>query len=382
LVRAVAVDGDACVTGGWDGLLRRWRWHGNAFVPGEALLAHADRVEFVDAATTRDDPRRLLVSGGRDCSLRVYDLGASKAAPLRKTYAYESVSCGCVEWPTASFGNVATAAIGARGGGVSFWDVETGSMRSGFQRAHEGEVSALISTSASDADPDRFHGARFVSGGADGAVRGWDLRVGDGKPAFEVTGHSRRVYSVTAAAGSAAGGTIYVGDFSETVKAYDVRFLISSDAGNAPRSLRRASSFERGGAVSPIAGIAYRAACGSFEGDGNLGRGASGAETRRAVFFSTAAFFDDSSDAARGCARLFSVTHPDRSSDGSGLEASSSTRYEETDALISGGGVLSALGVSRCGTRIVAGDVDGGITAWRRRPENAERGAEADVQRV
>ena len=79
LVRAVSFAGaGAFVTGGWDGCVRRWAWSrdGRRVYSAGQLAAHADRVEFVDAVKQGDgviDSRRagLVVTGGRDCSLRV-----------------------------------------------------------------------------------------------------------------------------------------------------------------------------------------------------------------------------------------------------------------------------------------------------------------------
>jgi WD40 repeat protein len=129
LVRAVSFAGPsrAFVTGGWDGCVRRWAWSrdGRRVYSAGPLAAHADRVEFVDAVKQGDgviDSRRagLVVTGGRDCSLRVYDIEAASPAPLRKTYTYESVSAGCVNT------NGVDVFVGARSGAASVFDVETG----------------------------------------------------------------------------------------------------------------------------------------------------------------------------------------------------------------------------------------------------------------
>lgn len=361
LVRAVSFAGaGAFVTGGWDGCVRRWAWSrdGRRVYSAGLLAAHADRVEFVDAVKQGDgviDSRRagLVVTGGRDCSLRVYDIEAASPAPLRKTYTYESVSAGCVNT------NGVDVFVGARSGAASVFDVETGQKKLVFSSAgaaHDLEVTAATATS--------HHGVSFVSGGADGVVKGWDTRVSD-RCAFEISlrdalsgrenASKMRVYSV-----AADDVSVFVGGFAGSIFAFDARMLDRDDALSTCSSVRdamttipNAPSRRHGGAIrAPIAGLA-RARL----------------DARNDALFSTAAYFDVSREStqnaefhekARGCVRVFSVPKNDADA-------------TETCALPNfGGGLVTCLGVRDFtdkdkdeGVAIVAGDVDGGVSAWR-----------------
>ena len=376
LVRAVSFAGPsrAFVTGGWDGCVRRWAWSrdGRRVYSAGPLAAHADRVEFVDAVKQGDgvvDSRRagLVVTGGRDCSLRVYDIEAASPAPLRKTYTYESVSAGCVNT------NGVDVFVGARSGAASVFDVETGQKRLIFSSkksagaAHDLEVTAATATS--------HHGVSFVSGGADGVVKGWDTRVSD-RCAFEISlrdalsgrenASKMRVYSV-----AADDVSVFVGGFAGSIFAFDARKLpslddalsTSSSVRDAMTTIPNAPSRRHGGALrAPVAGLA-RARL----------------DARNDALFSTAAYFDvsrestqnaDFDEKARGLVRVFSVPKNDAD-------------VTETCALPNfGGGLVTCLGVRDFndkdkdeGVAIVAGDVDGGVSAWRsiaRDPSDAE----------
>ena len=362
LVRSVSCLGTgAFVTGGWDGCVRRWAWSrdGRRVASTGPLAAHADRVEFVDAVKKFHGDRRdsrgasLVVTGGRDCSLRVYDIEAASPTPLRKTYTYESVSAGCVNT------NGVDVFVGARSGAASVFDVETGQKKLVFsskkKAAHELEVTAATSTS--------HHGVSFISGGADGIVKGWDTRVRDGC-AFEISlrdalsgrekkNAPRRVYSL-----AADDVSVFVGGFAGSIFAFDARTLprddrlsTSSSVRDAMTTIPNAPSRRHGGALrAPVAGLA-RARL----------------DARNDALFSTAAYFDasrstldaDFDEHARGCVRVFSVNDAD------------GKRITETCALPNfGGGLVACLGVRDFndqdeGVAIVAGDVDGGVSAWR-----------------
>ena len=367
LVRAVAVnahgDGAMVVTGGWDGCVRRFRWQcgdedsDDVLIAGAPLLAHADRVEFVDMAGIgtggggSDGDKPLVVTGGRDCSLRVYDVSKQSPQPLKKVYTYESISSGSVDWGDRGSNNSSTAAVGTKGGALLFWDLETGSQKRTINDAHGGETTFVICPSTSGVNNltnSPLSGIQFISGGADGVVKGWDTRVNcSGKCAFEFGGHARRVYSATTDGDS----KIFVGDFSGRVKVHDLRYAktnssiegdTSSGSGALPIHISIVPSYEFGGAPAPIAGVHYA----------NLS-GTSGS----AALCATAAFFDETSDDPKGCVRVLSLTD---------YSYSDEAKNTETCTLTNDGGLLSAFASSVGGDVLAAGDVDGGVTVWRR----------------
>jgi hypothetical protein len=204
-----------------------------------------------------------------------------------------------------------------------------------------------------------------VSGGADGVVKGWDTRVSD-RCAFEISlrdalsgrenASKMRVYSV-----AADDVSVFVGGFAGSIFAFDARKLpslddrvsTSSSVRDAMTTIPNAPSRRHGGALrAPVAGLA-RARL----------------DARNDALFSTAAYFDvsrestldaDFDEKARGCVRVFSVPKNDAD-------------VTETCALPNfGGGLVTCLGVRDFtdkdkdeGVAIVAGDVDGGVSAWR-----------------
>lgn len=395
LVRSVSMSGDGSsfVTGGWDGCVRRWRLLSgdlhDSLVAGPPLLAHADRCEFVDMMSSSNGSdgcdggnglqKNLLVTGGRDCSLRMYDLGNELPSPVRKIYTYESISAGCVDWcggGSHSNGKTPTAALGTRGGALSFWDVETGGKKNEIKNAHDGEVSFVscfgnagngAGDSSSGTPSSFFSGLSFMSGGADGLVRVWDTRVDSGSAdrcVFAFGGHRGRVYHAT----SDGISKLFAGDHSGAVKVHDLR-RVSKEKGSAPDvgtsgpTIRKPStkinvvpSFASGGARAPIAGVHYAKTPKNTE-----------TENVRSVLFATAAYFDETSESPKGCVRVLSLGDDDD-------DFTRNITSRELATLPSGGGLISASAVTTDGNVCVAGDVNGGVTVWRRESEKKEGG--------
>jgi WD40 repeat protein len=148
------------------------------------------------------DGERLMLTGGRDCTLHLWDLSQSTGSGAKKSrvYTYDSIASGCVDW--GGEGGAATAAVGSRNGVVALWDVAKGAKK-GSLRGHEGEVTALTTCAAPGPGGGDAGGGGvfFVSGGADGTARVWDPR--QAREVCVLTGHRRRVYSLAAGPGGA-----------------------------------------------------------------------------------------------------------------------------------------------------------------------------------
>ena len=225
-------------TGGWDGTIRSWRWNPNVGLSGgHSLSGHTDRVEFLSIADYSNagagviQKPFLCVSGGRDNTVRVWDLERSRET--RKMYVFDAVTSGAVDWQSA------TIAVGSRSGALSLWDLNTGQKRASI-RGHQNDVTCVISYN----EPSLDGAGLFVSGGADGVVKVWDPR--QEVAAATMTGHRRRVFSVCAG----PPGVIFAGDFSSSVKTH-----VLARPSARPRDLPNAPRID--GCEAPISGLEY-----------------------------------------------------------------------------------------------------------------------------
>jgi WD40 repeat protein len=225
-------------TGGWDGTIRSWRWNPNVGLSGgHSLSGHTDRVEFLSIADYSNAGANVMqkpflcVSGGRDNTVRVWDLERSRET--RKMYVFDAVTSGAVDWQSA------TIAVGSRSGALGLWDLNTGQKRASI-RGHQNDVTCVISYNATSLDG----AGLFVSGGADGVVKVWDPR--QEVAAATMTGHRRRVFSVCAG----PPGVIFAGDFSSSVKTH-----VLAKPTARPRDLPNAPRID--GCEAPISGLEY-----------------------------------------------------------------------------------------------------------------------------
>ena len=225
-------------TGGWDGTIRSWRWNPNVGLSGgHCLSGHTDRVEFLSIADYSNagagviQKPFLCVSGGRDNTIRVWDLERSRET--RKMYVFDAVTSGAVDWQSA------TIAVGSRSGALALWDLNTGQKRASI-RGHQNDVTCVISYN----EPSLDGAGLFVSGGADGVVKVWDPR--QEVAAATMTGHRRRVFSVCAG----PPGVIFAGDFSSSVKTH-----VLARPSAKPRYLPNAPRID--GCEAPISGLEY-----------------------------------------------------------------------------------------------------------------------------
>ena len=274
LVSCVGSRGDEYITGGWDGTLRTWKWDPTKGLSGGLPMTgqHNDNVEFL-SVDAREDHERLAISGGRDCTVRIWDV--AKRSQRSRIYAFENIASGCVDWASQ------TVAVGSRGGAVMLWDVEKGSKICTL-RGHDGEVTSMCTYDWSEGGA-----TLYVSGGADGTVRVWDAR--QHVAVATMTEHRRRVYAVC----PGPKGIIFAGDFSSNVKVHSL-----SNPGALPRLLPNVPSVD--GCEAPIAGLQY------VKLDGMNGGG---------LLLSTAAYFplnengeeSDDDDAPQGCVHVRAV---------------------------------------------------------------------------
>jgi len=225
-------------TGGWDGTIRSWRWNPNVGLSGgHSLSGHTDRVEFLSIADYSNASAGIIqkpflcVSGGRDNTVRVWDLERSRET--RKMYVFDAVTSGAVDWQSA------TIAVGSRSGALGLWDLNTGQKRASI-RGHQNDVTCVISYN----EPSLDGAGLFVSGGADGVVKVWDPR--QEVAAATMTGHRRRVFSVCAG----PPGVIFAGDFSSSVKTH-----VLARPSARPRDLPNAPRID--GCEAPISGLEY-----------------------------------------------------------------------------------------------------------------------------
>ena len=158
LVSCVGSRGDDWITGGWDGTLRTWSWDPVKGLRGGSPMTASTTTTPSFSAWTRQDHEHLAISGGRDCTVRIWDV--KKRSQRSRIYAFENIASGCVDWSSQ------TVAAGSRGGAVMLWDAEKG-VKKCTLRGHEGEITSMCTYDWSEGGA-----TLYVSGGADGAVRG------------------------------------------------------------------------------------------------------------------------------------------------------------------------------------------------------------------
>ena len=274
LVSCVGSRGDEYITGGWDGTLRTWRWDPTKGLSGGTPMTgqHNDNVEFL-SVDAREDQEYLAISGGRDCTVRIWDVRSR--SQRQRIYAFENIASGCVDWQSQ------TIAVGSRGGAVMLWDAEKGTKKCTL-RGHDGEVTSMCTYDWSEGGA-----TLYVSGGADGVVRVWDAR--QHVAVATMNEHRGRVYAVC----PGPKGVIFAGDFSSNVKVHSL-----SNPGAMPRLLPNVPGVD--GCEAPIAGLQF------LKLDGMRGGG---------LLLSTAAYFplnengeeSDDDDAPQGCVHVRAV---------------------------------------------------------------------------
>jgi WD40 repeat protein len=97
----------------------------------------------------------------------------SAASELTSHYTYESIKALDVDWPSAR------AALGARSGTISLYNLETG-RKLGTFKGHSDEVMCVRLQSADS--------GVLLSGSKDGTVRVWDVRTGSNKAPMVLRG--------------------------------------------------------------------------------------------------------------------------------------------------------------------------------------------------
>ena len=184
-------DDDLAEMWGRSGLPLRWRvpWARCSPVPTHRTIRHERSVRSV--AVGELDGRQVIVSGGEDWTVRVWDLasGTPRGEPLRGHYL------PCV----SSVGELDGRPVivsGGLDGTVRVWDLASGTPRGEPLRGHEDQVHSVV-LGELDGRP------VIVSGGNDATVRVWDLASGTprGEP---LRGHDS-VRCVQSQSGSSTG---------------------------------------------------------------------------------------------------------------------------------------------------------------------------------
>jgi WD40 repeat protein len=195
------------VSGGWDGTVRVWDLASGA-PHVEPLRGHDVQVNSVALGTLGG--RSVIVSGGWDGTLRVWDLasGATHGAPLRGHEGeVSSVALGTLD------GQSVIVSGGRDDATVRLWDLTLGASLGSPLRPHEGGVWTVAFGTLDG------HSV-IVSGGMDGTVRVWDLASGapHGAP---LRGHEGEVRSVVL--GTLEGQPVIVsGGTDGTVRVWDL----------------------------------------------------------------------------------------------------------------------------------------------------------------
>jgi WD40 repeat protein len=178
------------VSGGGDATVRVWELRTGQQL-GEPLRGHEGRVSAV--AVGELDGRPIVVSGGDDATVRVWELdtGQQLGEPLRGHEGNPSYGGGVFR---VAVGELDGRPIAVSGGGdatVRVWDLAEGRPLGKPLRGHDGGVFT-VAVGELDGRP------IAVSGGGDDAVRVWDLAKGRplGKP---LRGHDGTVYTVAIA---------------------------------------------------------------------------------------------------------------------------------------------------------------------------------------
>ncbi|KAF5835679.1 WD40-repeat-containing domain protein [Dunaliella salina] len=184
---------------------------------------------------------------------------AASSHLLHSHYVYESVRCLAVDWNASP----PVAALGATSGNISLFELDTG-RKLGVLKRHDAEVSAVLWMVHPDALPasvtagmedDGSKGAAaglLVSGSLDGGLMVWDVR----QPrtavlAGRLQGARKRVCSL-----AASSHLLYVGDYSSSIKVYDMRKLAGPSHAVPPMArLPAAPSADAFGDVCPVAGM-------------------------------------------------------------------------------------------------------------------------------
>ncbi len=188
-------DRPVVISGGDDGSVRVWDLAAGAPV-GQPFTGHVGPVYAVAAATMEGRP--VVISGGDDGSVRVWDLATG--ALVRVCDRGVSERAGR---PVAVRADQVYAVTGVTMGGrpvvisggndwmVRVWDPATGDLIRDPFTGHTGPVRAVAAAMINGRPA-------VVSGSDDRTVRAWDLATGEpvGDP---FTGHTGDVYAVTAA---------------------------------------------------------------------------------------------------------------------------------------------------------------------------------------
>ena len=171
------------------------------------LPGHTDWVLAL-ASFTADDGRTLLASGGRDGSVRVWDVATG--APVGDRLAVRDMGWVWSLTGITTAGGRTLLASSARDGRVRLWNPVTGVPAAAPLVGHTGPVYAVAEVAG-------VHRRLLASGGDDGTIRLWD--PGTGALTQVLTGHIGPVWAV--AGPTAPGGPLASGGDDGTIRLWD-----------------------------------------------------------------------------------------------------------------------------------------------------------------
>lgn len=154
------------VTGGRDATVRMWDLQSTTPI-GKPLTGHADEITGV-ATAAMPDGRVVAVTGSRDATVRVWDLqsGSPVGDPFPGHDSVTGVTAAVL--PT---GRV-VAVTGGRDAEVRTWDLQTGTLTGKFVTGHTDGVTAVVTATLPDGR------IAVVTGGLDPTVRVCELTSG------------------------------------------------------------------------------------------------------------------------------------------------------------------------------------------------------------
>ncbi|MDP9867938.1 MULTISPECIES: WD40 repeat domain-containing serine/threonine protein kinase [Streptosporangium] len=165
VLTSLTPDGRLLLTGGRDGMLKLWDLHGGECLRSiEAHVENGYRKELCSIALTPDG--RFAASTGKDHVLRLWDLGTGRC--LRGFALKQPPQFGYVTHPVALNADASVVYVSNADGPIQIWDVDSGQITRTLKR-HTGGVRS-IELSAD---------GHFLlsTGKSNGEVRYWDLRA-------------------------------------------------------------------------------------------------------------------------------------------------------------------------------------------------------------
>jgi len=175
-----------------------------------SLVGHTDHVPCLAALPDGRSDGGMLVSGSKDCTVRVWDVGNKKAVAVLEGHT-TTVTCVAV----AGGGGGTRIVSGSLDGSVRVWDGDSWSLM-WVLAGHDRSVRHLAVVGGHGGSDGDGSARRVVSGSYDGTVRVWDVDTGE--PGYVFCSDDN--VSCVAAVGDTA--RLVSGGWGGTVRVWDV----------------------------------------------------------------------------------------------------------------------------------------------------------------